>query len=856
MKIVPKIQELSISRALTRRVMFLSFIAGLGVILVMVLAFIATLESAEANMQENGIESVSTLDLFLLNLESDMLATSSSVASSSDVRATLLQMRIRHPEILDVLLLDEEGNVIAQRSSIGRPHTENIQDTPWQPILDDNLDGIYISPLIFDDQIAYLEMAATATDDIGLPVGTLLIRIDLTDLWTSTINLRIGQTGYVYIASHDGQIIAYRNRSLITKGNSLAEHIGRLPDELASTDHNYYRGLNGRYVLGKAYPMTSTDWYVVVEQPVAESLDKFLMTMVVLIALLAMVAVLLININIFVHRRITVPLQSFSQAVQEIESGNLNTHLELPHQDELGQLGGLFNKMSDRLQEVLANLRHEADRVQQIINTVPEGVVLLDQSFAVVSANPSGQAILAMLAETKIGDTLNQLGDQSLADLLQPPPLGQWHEIDAQTSPKKLFEAIAQPIERGPIPGGWVLVMRDVTQEREQQTRLQNQVRLASIGQLAAGIAHDFNNILAVISLRADIINRTEDHLSDVARERLQTILNQTQHAAELIGQILDFSRQSVMKRQPLALNSVLKEQIKLFERILPENIHIEFHPTAEPCFALADPTRIQQVTMNLAINARDAMPDGGQLILTTARLSLDEQQAAYLGLDAGEWIEWRTTDTGSGIPPDILDKVFEPFVTTKAPGSGTGLGLSQVYGIVKQHNGHIEIKSVMDKGVTVIIYLPAIVRENARSTGEHPSGLPHGTGETILLVEDEENIRTALREILENLGYRVIIARNGKQGLHLWIEHKASIALVLSDIVMPEMSGLELFAKLIVLDPQVKCILMTGHILDSVDLPHLKFHGLGDLIQKPPRIDTIAQAIRNLLDEPQQDPQ
>ncbi len=244
----------------------------------------------------------------------------------------------------------------------------------------------------------------------------------------------------------------------------------------------------------------------------------------------------------------------------------------------------------------------------------------------------------------------------------------------------------------------WVMVLRDVTDARTIEAHAQQQARLAAVGQLAAGIAHDFNNIMAVIVLYAQM-TQADELVPKRLRERMGTVVEQARYASHLIDQLLDFSRSSRLEPQPLDLALFLKEQVKMLRRILPEHIRLDLHVDGDGLVVNVDATRIQQVVLNLGVNARDAMPEGGTLTLRLDRLSLRPAEPAPLPLlSPGAWVRLIVSDTGVGIPPEGLERVFDPFFTTKGPGEGTGLGLAQVHGIVKQHGGEIGVASVLGK--------------------------------------------------------------------------------------------------------------------------------------------------------------
>ncbi len=392
---------------------------------------------------------------------------------------------------------------------------------------------------------------------------------------------------------------------------------------------------------------------------------------------------------------------------------------------------------------------------------------------------------------------------------------------------------------------GAIIVATDVTARKHLEEQIRRQDRLAAVGQLAGGIAHDFNNFLTTIILYAQIL-RGKSHLPPDLVPGLETILDEARRAAQLVRQILDFSRRSPIETQPVDLKPFIEEVIDILRRTLPENIRLLLEIGAEEYVVNADSTRIQQVVMNLAVNARDAMPEGGELRIGLSRMEVRPgEEPPVAEMDAGEWVCLAVSDTGTGIPPDVMPHLFEPFFTTKPVGQGTGLGLAQVYGIVKQHEGRIGVETEAGRGTTFQIYLPAH-EAGEEEVSEETAAPPEGKGETILLVEDEEKVREAGRETLETLGYRVLAAANGREALEVY-RSAAGVDLVVTDIVMPEMGGKELVRELKKTNPYLKAVAITGHAAEGIQ--ELRKEGILDIIQKPLDVNTLAQVIRRVLD-------
>jgi signal transduction histidine kinase/ActR/RegA family two-component response regulator len=475
---------------------------------------------------------------------------------------------------------------------------------------------------------------------------------------------------------------------------------------------------------------------------------------------------------------------------------------------------------------------------------VPEVVLLLAPDSSVRLNNPVSDDFLTILTPEWASGSLTHQGGRPLVGLLTSPPKGLWHEINLE---EYSFETMARPVEYSPENTGWVLVLRDVTQEREIQRQVQRQERLAAVGQLASGIAHDFNNIMAVIILYAQILFRTLE-LPEPVQEKLRTIEQQAQRATELIQQILDFSRQSVIEPRPVDLLPFMKELVKLLERTLPEHIQMELNHAEDEYLIQADPSRIQQVMLNLAVNARDAMPQGGQLQIVLAHLPLEEVKSMpIIGMAPGKWVHIQVADSGSGIPTELLSKIFEPFFTTKEVGVGTGLGLAQVYGIVQQHDGSIDVTTKVGQGTTFALYFPALdIGEKAPLTIDSTL-LQQGQGQMVLVVEDDPAARQAIVSSLLFMNYEVMEATNGQEALTILSTKANDIDLVLSDTIMPQMGGIALLHAMRQQKLTTPMVLISGHPLTR-EMKKLQKLGLAGWLPKPPHLESLSQLLAQVL--------
>lgn len=545
--------------------------------------------------------------------------------------------------------------------------------------------------------------------------------------------------------------------------------------------------------------------------------------------------------------------EASSEDVLEFKDGRVFERYSQPQRMDDVVVGRVwsFRDVTQRRQmemareQLASQLQEQARHTEQILASVPEGILLLDAEGRILQANPAAERHLRALTDAGIGDVLTHLGGQPLTALLSTPVVEELHhEVRSQD---RIFEISARPVVVDSGLHGWVLVIREVSAERQTQQRFQQAERLASIGRLAGGIAHDFNNLLVPIIGYAELGMRQLSSDSDLFKD-LERIKDAAERAASLIRHILAFSRQQILEVSVLDLNDVIQKFSHILQRLVGEDValHTYLCPNLHPIGA--DRAQLEQILLNLAANARDAMPSGGRLYIETANVVLDEVcSARHPGIEPGPYVMLTVSDTGCGMDAATRERIFEPFFTTKSREQGTGLGLATVHGIVKQHGGDIWVYGEPGRGTTFKIYLPASeVAEPYVSTEPEADGAWGGT-ETILVVEDDNDVRTLVSDTLQAHGYRVLTAADALKGLELVAGHPGPIDLLLTDVILPVMNGRELFQCLVQQKPGLRVLYVSGYTANAIAHRGVLDEGT-PYLQKPFAIHSLLHKVRAVL--------
>lgn len=504
-----------------------------------------------------------------------------------------------------------------------------------------------------------------------------------------------------------------------------------------------------------------------------------------------------------------------------------------------------------------AELVASEEKLRLIIDSSPVGIgIAVDGRYAYV--NPAFVRIFGYESANEIvGVTVGSFAIPEDAERIRDLVAG----VAAEAQSQPHFQATNVRKDGSKWSGeGWItniqyegkpaslLFVTDVTEARSLRSQLLHAQKMEAVGTLAGGIAHDFNNLLSVVLGYSELL-LADKSPDDPEYEDLMRIANTARNGADLVQRILTFSRKVETRPRPVNLNSIVKQAEQLLRRTIPRIIELELGLGTDLKIVNADPGQIEQVLLNLALNAKDAMPDGGRLVIETANVAVGEEFCkTHLGAVPGEYVMIKVTDTGPGIESHVLEHIFEPFYTTKGVGEGSGLGLAMVYGIVTGHGGYIECHSTLGSGTTFVMHFPVLhVEEQPRV--QVPQSQPEGGKETILVVDDEDFIRELCRRILSRAGYKVLVASNGREALEIYKQRQNEIGLVILDLIMPVMEGGQCLDHLIEINSQVKVLIATGFWPTGVARTALEAKAKG-FVSKPYDIVQVLREVRKVLDQ------
>ncbi|MDD5107731.1 MAG: ATP-binding protein [Desulfuromonadaceae bacterium] len=562
------------------------------------------------------------------------------------------------------------------------------------------------------------------------------------------------------------------------------------------------------------------------------------------------------------QRVISNPILSLSSTAERVTVEN-NFSLRAPKHanDEIGRSVDAFNSMLSQIEKRDLELSSSEKRFRTLVEQAVDSFFLFDLDGAIVDVNQRGCESLGYTFETLLTMSLQDIDDGTIYDFsdktllknLKPhspvSTVGMLRRIDGITFPVEMRIGLME------ISGSLFIMglARDISERVEaeaERSKLADQLlqsqKMEAIGLLAGGIAHDFNNMLMVISGWGEMLQAKLGD-NDKLQYYVKQILVSSEKSTDLVRRLLLFSRKHVINLRKTDLNVLIREIEKFLCRVIGEDISLSLQLHGEPLPVLLDTSQIDQVLMNLCTNARDAMPNGGALSIKTTVVRLDSSDIVSDSSEKpGMYVLMSVSDVGKGMPKEVIQRIFEPFYTTKDIGKGTGLGLSIVHGIIKQHNGHIDVYSEPENGTTFKIYLPLInVVEDKLQV---KVVIPLKGTETILVAEDNDNVRLLMQEVLEGHGYKVIEALDGEDAIHKYLGNREEIGLLLLDVIMPKKNGKEVYDVIRTFDPQAKILFASGYTADLISTKGILEEEM-DFISKPVKPNDLLVKIRNILD-------
>lgn len=576
--------------------------------------------------------------------------------------------------------------------------------------------------------------------------------------------------------------------------------------------------------------------------------------MIVLVLMITLSAIIILN-SIILGQSLAKPIIKLQQDIKKIGRGDLDLVVHSTSTDEIGELAVAFNGMTSNLKKLHENIIVSNERYYSLFNDALDMIHIIDDDGRIIDANPAEIKILGYTKKEFIGKHLSDITHPDYKgpaqSYFQKVLNGEKLDIYETALLTKTGETIhvevnAVPKRKG--SQGIRAVLRNITERKKLERQLLHAQKMEAIGTLAGGVAHDFNNMLGVILGHTELVIAGMNS-EDSNYENLEEVLKAAQRSADLTRQLLAFARKQTIEPIVLDLNDTVDGMLKMLKRLIGEDIELIWRPEIDIWRVKMDPAQLDQILANLCVNARDAISGVGSVTIETKNMMLDQTYCAdHLGFKQGQYVMLAVSDNGCGMDKKIVDKIFEPFFTTKASGKGSGLGLSTVYGIVKQNKGFINVYSEPGCGTSFKIFIRVHEGGGAEQIVSTAVDSPLGEGETILLVEDEQGLLTMGQKLLETLKYDVLTATNPDEAMILVQKNPNKIHLLITDVVMPIMSGKDLADRIKTVNPNIKVLYMSGYTANVI-----AHHGVLDqgvnFIAKPFSIGALSTKVRKVLD-------
>ena len=732
---------------------------------------------------------------------------------------------------LQIVLLDQKGTILVQASAADRPLTIPLD-------------------------VKQLMDPAYRTGSVAAEDGSRTILIS---------------TACFFKGRHSGHIIAWINSDYVADHIMIPQGTPRRTAFLASSTKTvyipaggqpvpevqdrsdgfpirFYDRAGGRVVqkmIGLSIPVKESPFFYVTIAPVDDVLGGF--EPQGLIVGMGILAIAIIGGGFIVVRTMTRSLML---------QANLDASLQ--HERDVREKNRQLEKEIIERKQAEEALRQSEEQYRTLVEASPDVIFTLSHRGGVfISINSTFEQITGWPRDEWIGRSFLEIvhpDDRPIAAAKHQEAINGAGTLRfelrclTKSGEYRITELTTTDLRNDGMVVGRLGIARDITERNALEEKLRQAVKMQAVGQLAGGIAHDFNNILSVIISASDLLLLDIDEDSAL-RSHAEMIMKSAERGAQLTRNLLTFSRKQILTMRPGDLNEIIRSVEPLIARLIREDLGftVSLTPGDLPC--LADSTQVEQVLMNLAANASDAMSKGGQLTISTGRLMMDADFKVRHGFGQdGEYAVLRVEDTGSGMDDRTRERVFEPFFTTKEVGKGTGLGLATVFGIVKQHRGYIDVRSEVGRGTTFTIYIPLIVTASADFSSAVPVSRPLGGSETILVAEDDEVVRTMLKSVLAGAGYHVIEAQDGRDAEDKYRDRRSEISLLVFDVIMPNVNGKQAYDAIRALSPDIKCLFLSGYTADIINETGISEEE-GGFLQKPVMPVLLLRKIRDILD-------
>jgi len=769
-----------------------------------------------------------------------------------------------YPNHLNILIADMHG--YNRGSGVKTPHVRllNYTDKPWfmtarkgTPVVGDlHVSKLFKAPAVM--------IAMPLKNNKGQQIGVMGLPVNLPRLSETLLaTWNLPEKSTITVIDSQGNILIDTYHGINIGTNILKESIAQkaLSANAGSTEDTCSDGIRRLHSFSS---VTGTSWRVIVGVPTKTAYSYAYAAGGRYIVMLLFVSLIALGLSLILSMRITRNLSSLVHGLGEIERGNLSFTLTLSGHDELMDVAGSFNRMALKRKEMESAVQRSEAFLSSVLEGIGEGVVVIDRDYRIISANKGYCNQVKMSCDDIIGKHCYEISHH-----VNEPCHEKENECDCAV--KKCFEtgepyrAIHTHYDRMKTPfyietnayplkdaAGQVVsaieTLMDITEKRSLEAQLMQAQKMESVGLLAGGIAHDFNNILTAIMGYANLLHKKMEKDSQPA-VYVEQILASSERAANLTRSILAFSRKQIIDPKPVRLSEVITQLQKLLLRIIGENIELRTFMPPQEAAVMADAGQIEQVLMNLCANAKDAMPDGGILMIETELVEFNEEYVKrHAFAKTGKYMSLSVTDTGHGLDKNTKERIFEPFFTTKETGKGTGLGLSIVYGIITQHNGFINVYSEPGKGTTFRIYLPTIEKDAAAlAVPAHPPVI--GGAEMVLLAEDDTTVRELAKNILEEYGYRVILAEDGEDAAKQFMANPGSIDLLVLDVMMPKKNGKAVYDEAREQKPGIRALFMSGYTANMIHKKGILEAGI-EFITKPFSPNAFLRKVREVLDK------